>query len=131
MIYNTRWFCRSHKLRKITTIPNGVTPVLPKNPKTLNDSRCNSLSTEVGVLTPVTGHGPIPPKGGTYYHLGGYNSTSHLYPHPGTRTRLLIRWLLIRVILKAMREEPAYKLSVCRLPFRNTPIICHTIRNVA
>ncbi|GBN28132.1 hypothetical protein AVEN_114286-1 [Araneus ventricosus] len=28
---------------------------------------CNSLSAEAGVLTTITGHGPIPPEGGTHY----------------------------------------------------------------
>ncbi|GBM97500.1 hypothetical protein AVEN_82520-1 [Araneus ventricosus] len=33
----------------------------------LNDSRCNNSSTEAGVLAAITGHGPTPPEGGTYY----------------------------------------------------------------
>ncbi|GBN10515.1 hypothetical protein AVEN_118426-1 [Araneus ventricosus] len=33
----------------------------------LNDSR-NSSSTEAGVPLAITGHGPIPPERGTYYH---------------------------------------------------------------
>ncbi|GBN15239.1 hypothetical protein AVEN_148335-1 [Araneus ventricosus] len=43
-------------------------PVLPKYPGTLNDSLCNSSSTEAGVRVAIIGHGPILPVGGTYYH---------------------------------------------------------------
>ncbi|GBL81010.1 hypothetical protein AVEN_83097-1 [Araneus ventricosus] len=32
-------------------------------PGTLNSGRCNSSSTEAGVLGAVTGHGPTPPEG--------------------------------------------------------------------
>ncbi|GBM96632.1 hypothetical protein AVEN_15665-1 [Araneus ventricosus] len=41
---------------------------LPCHPGLLNDSRCNSSSIEAGVLVAITGHGPNPPVGGTYYH---------------------------------------------------------------
>ncbi|GBL77925.1 hypothetical protein AVEN_143259-1 [Araneus ventricosus] len=34
----------------------------------LSDGRCNSSSTEAGVLTAITRHGPTPPEGGTHYH---------------------------------------------------------------
>ncbi|GBN31850.1 hypothetical protein AVEN_51558-1, partial [Araneus ventricosus] len=37
-------------------------------PRTLNDSRCDSPSTEAGVLIAIIGHGPTAPDGGTYYH---------------------------------------------------------------
>ncbi|GBL73317.1 hypothetical protein AVEN_159352-1 [Araneus ventricosus] len=36
-------------------------PCIPKHPETLNGSRCNSSSTEPGVLVAITGYGPIPP----------------------------------------------------------------------
>ncbi|GBN64194.1 hypothetical protein AVEN_134126-1, partial [Araneus ventricosus] len=35
-------------------------PAIPKHPGHLNDSCCNSSSTEAGVLI---GHGPTPPEG--------------------------------------------------------------------
>ncbi|GBL85366.1 hypothetical protein AVEN_34567-1 [Araneus ventricosus] len=43
-------------------------PYLPWNPGNPNDSRCNSSNSGAGVLVAVTGHGPTPPEGGTYYH---------------------------------------------------------------
>ncbi|GBL89739.1 hypothetical protein AVEN_104677-1 [Araneus ventricosus] len=35
----------------------------------VNDSLCNSSSTEAGVLMAITGHGPAPPEGDRHYHL--------------------------------------------------------------
>ncbi|GBN29516.1 hypothetical protein AVEN_43609-1 [Araneus ventricosus] len=43
---------------------NRVTRVLPKYPGTLNDSRCNSSSTEAEVLVAFTGHNQTPPESG-------------------------------------------------------------------
>ncbi|GBN47134.1 hypothetical protein AVEN_141789-1, partial [Araneus ventricosus] len=37
-------------------------------PRLVNESRCDSSSAEAGVLVVITGHGPTPPEGGTYYH---------------------------------------------------------------
>ncbi|GBN09963.1 hypothetical protein AVEN_214874-1 [Araneus ventricosus] len=61
----------------------------------LNGSRCNSSSTDAGDLVAITGHGPIPHEGGTYYHWRRYL----LHTRPETRTRLLIRWLLIHALV--------------------------------
>ncbi|GBO16812.1 hypothetical protein AVEN_61164-1 [Araneus ventricosus] len=36
----------------------------------VNDSHCNSTSTEAGVLTAITDHSPTPPEGGTHCHRG-------------------------------------------------------------
>ncbi|GBN88303.1 hypothetical protein AVEN_253193-1 [Araneus ventricosus] len=38
--------------------------LLPKHPKTLNDSRCNSLTAEAEALEAITGHGTTPPVRG-------------------------------------------------------------------
>ncbi|GBO21520.1 hypothetical protein AVEN_76743-1 [Araneus ventricosus] len=43
-------------------------PVLPNHPGNLNDSRCNRLITEAGVLVVITSHSPTPPVGSTYIH---------------------------------------------------------------
>ncbi|GBL87703.1 hypothetical protein AVEN_81327-1 [Araneus ventricosus] len=51
----------SHNLSKFI-------PVLPWYSGSLNDSRCNSSSTEVGVLAAIIGHGSILLEGGTHYH---------------------------------------------------------------
>ncbi|GBN76370.1 hypothetical protein AVEN_254201-1, partial [Araneus ventricosus] len=91
-------------------------------PGNLNNCRCNSSSTEALVLMAITGHGPTPPEGGTYYQLKeGSQLSIHVptsrredpltYPaasHPRIRgalswemlrTRLIIRRLLIRVFV--------------------------------
>ncbi|GBL97670.1 hypothetical protein AVEN_49169-1 [Araneus ventricosus] len=60
----------------------------------LNDSCCDSLSAEAGVLMAITGHGPTPPVGGTpyerqwaslshYYLSGGFSSTDSWCPPAG------------------------------------------------
>ncbi|GBL58605.1 hypothetical protein AVEN_66077-1 [Araneus ventricosus] len=50
-------------------------PALTWHPGNLNGSRCNSSSTEVGVLAAITGRSPIPPAGGTYCHWRrGFNA---------------------------------------------------------
>ncbi|GBM84457.1 hypothetical protein AVEN_158422-1 [Araneus ventricosus] len=85
-------------LSMVTT--NGVTPALTRHPITLNDNRCNSSSTKAGVLKTVTGHGPIPPEGRTYYHWRGVTRPPPLlYPQPGARIRLFIGRLLIRALV--------------------------------
>ncbi|GBM23708.1 hypothetical protein AVEN_257623-1 [Araneus ventricosus] len=58
----------------------------------LNDDPCDSLNTEVGVLTTIIGHGPTPEEGGTYHH----RQRDHIQ---GARNRLLLRWLLIHVLV--------------------------------
>ncbi|GBL98228.1 hypothetical protein AVEN_174041-1 [Araneus ventricosus] len=60
--------------RHLTTI-NSLTPVLPKHPGTLNDSRYNRSSTKAGVLVAITDHGPIPLVGDI---TGRGNTTSAL-----------------------------------------------------
>ncbi|GBN19523.1 hypothetical protein AVEN_76263-1 [Araneus ventricosus] len=62
-----------------------------------NDRRCNSSSTETGVLVAITGHCPTSPGGVTYYHwrkvtqsppLLYFQENLHTYPvasHPRTR----------------------------------------------
>ncbi|GBL75957.1 hypothetical protein AVEN_234282-1 [Araneus ventricosus] len=37
-------------------------------PAHLNDSHCNSSSSEAGILVALTGHGSTPPVGGTHYY---------------------------------------------------------------
>ncbi|GBL83635.1 hypothetical protein AVEN_196454-1 [Araneus ventricosus] len=61
-------FHLSKKCNHLVCILNRVTPLLPWHSGTLNDSRCNSSSTETGVIAAITGHRPTPPEGGTYYH---------------------------------------------------------------
>ncbi|GBM00748.1 hypothetical protein AVEN_74492-1 [Araneus ventricosus] len=56
-----------------------TTPSLPNHPGNLSDSRCNSSSTEAGVLVAITGHGLTPPEGGTYYRWWGQRPPL-LYP---------------------------------------------------
>ncbi|GBM26948.1 hypothetical protein AVEN_196889-1 [Araneus ventricosus] len=76
-----------------------VTPVLTWHLETLHDSNCKNSSNETGVLVGITGHGPAPPEGITYYHLWTITQTQLLlisretenpltYPaasHSGTR----------------------------------------------
>ncbi|GBM57118.1 hypothetical protein AVEN_232269-1 [Araneus ventricosus] len=73
-----------------------VTPDLSWHSGTLNDSRCNSFSTETGVLAAITSHGPIHPVEGTYYHWGEDNliPTINISPVEVT-TRSLMRLLNI------------------------------------
>ncbi|GBM07805.1 hypothetical protein AVEN_33092-1 [Araneus ventricosus] len=79
---------------------NGVTPVLPKHPGTLNDSLCNSSRTEAGVLMAITRHGSTRLEGGSYYLWRRGNSTSIIIiPQRGARTRLLILRLLIHILV--------------------------------
>ncbi|GBM08707.1 hypothetical protein AVEN_52780-1 [Araneus ventricosus] len=42
----------------------------------VNNSRCNSSSSETGVLVAVTGHGPTPP-GGVHTITGGVTPSHH------------------------------------------------------
>ncbi|GBN13823.1 hypothetical protein AVEN_44552-1 [Araneus ventricosus] len=56
----------------------------------LSDRRCNSSSVEVGVLTTITGHGPIPPEGDTHYHQQRASS-SHYCTFWGSETPLTYR----------------------------------------
>ncbi|GBN38794.1 hypothetical protein AVEN_75279-1 [Araneus ventricosus] len=49
---------------------HGVTSVMPTGvPGTLNDSSCESSSTEGGVLVANSGHGLTSPKGVTYHYI--------------------------------------------------------------
>ncbi|GBM09576.1 hypothetical protein AVEN_29428-1 [Araneus ventricosus] len=57
----------------------------------VNDNHCSSSSTEAGVLVAITGHGPTPPVGGTYYHWWRDPSSIITIPTRETRGRLLIR----------------------------------------
>ncbi|GBM14717.1 hypothetical protein AVEN_71996-1 [Araneus ventricosus] len=41
-----------------------------------------AVGTEIGVLTAITGHGLIPPVGGTSRHRSGSNSVPHHYYTP-------------------------------------------------
>ncbi|GBM91582.1 hypothetical protein AVEN_209410-1 [Araneus ventricosus] len=67
-------------------------PALPRHPGNLNDSRCNSSSTEAGVLVAITGHGPTPLEGGNL-SIGQYlsvpkDSFSNLPTTAASRKRL-------------------------------------------
>ncbi|GBM25222.1 hypothetical protein AVEN_153406-1 [Araneus ventricosus] len=69
---------------------NGVNPVLPKHPGTLNDNRCNRSSIEARVLVPITGHGPTHAEGDTsYYHWKVILTSTIIVPLGEARTRLL------------------------------------------
>ncbi|GBO30894.1 hypothetical protein AVEN_259627-1 [Araneus ventricosus] len=57
-----------------------VISILPWHSGTLNDSHCNSSTTESGVLVAITGHGPTRPEGGTYYHLWGNTTATTTVP---------------------------------------------------
>ncbi|GBN13202.1 hypothetical protein AVEN_242435-1 [Araneus ventricosus] len=53
-------------------------PNLARNrPMHLSDSRCDSSSAEAEVLMALTGNGPTPPEGDTYYHR--QRASSNLY----------------------------------------------------
>ncbi|GBN69385.1 hypothetical protein AVEN_170432-1 [Araneus ventricosus] len=52
-----------------------------------NHSRCYNSSAEAGILVAITGHGPTPPVGGTYYHQQ-WASPSHYCTHQGSDTPL-------------------------------------------
>ncbi|GBM96618.1 hypothetical protein AVEN_202570-1 [Araneus ventricosus] len=52
-----------------------------------NDSRFDSSSAEARVLKNITGHGPIPPVGGTHYHRQR-TSPSHC-THQGSETQFI------------------------------------------
>ncbi|GBM80304.1 hypothetical protein AVEN_59312-1 [Araneus ventricosus] len=56
----------------------------------LNDSRCNNSSTEAGFPAALTGQGPTPPEGGTYYGWRRGSIPPSLHPLPGARTCLHI-----------------------------------------
>ncbi|GBM21790.1 hypothetical protein AVEN_29232-1 [Araneus ventricosus] len=73
-------------------------PALPWQPENLNDSRCNSSSTEAEVQVAITGHDPTPPERRYILSLEeGLMLPPLLYPHPGTS--LLIRRLHINVLV--------------------------------
>ncbi|GBN70069.1 hypothetical protein AVEN_233062-1 [Araneus ventricosus] len=56
-------------------------PILLNHPGLLNDSRCNSSSTEAGVLMAISGHGPTPPEGGSYCNWRVDLDPHHYYTH--------------------------------------------------
>ncbi|GBN90753.1 hypothetical protein AVEN_121820-1 [Araneus ventricosus] len=58
-------------------------PALPKHQGNLNDSLCNNSNTEAGVLMTITGDGPTPLEGGTYYHWWRNPASRHCYT-PGS-----------------------------------------------
>ncbi|GBN48189.1 hypothetical protein AVEN_268904-1 [Araneus ventricosus] len=60
----------------------------------LNDGRCNSSSTEAGVLVAITS-----PEGGTYYHLWRDRIPSIILSTWDARTCVIIRRLLKRVLV--------------------------------
>ncbi|GBN18908.1 hypothetical protein AVEN_103320-1 [Araneus ventricosus] len=63
----------------------------------INVSRCNISSAKAEVLVAITGHGP--PRR-YVLSLEEGNSTPTIIVPPGkARTRLLIRWLLIHVLM--------------------------------
>ncbi|GBM98709.1 hypothetical protein AVEN_117117-1 [Araneus ventricosus] len=64
-------------------------PALPKHPGSLNDSRCNSSSTEAGVLMAITRHGSTPPEGG---HWLGDPAPRHRYTPRGSEIPLT-KWM--------------------------------------
>ncbi|GBM49136.1 hypothetical protein AVEN_179745-1 [Araneus ventricosus] len=72
------------------TIPSGV--ICSCN---LNDSCCNSSSTEAGVLIAIKVHVPIPPVE-ICAVTGGRIQSPHYYTAGEVRTLLLIKWLLIQ-----------------------------------
>ncbi|GBM37992.1 hypothetical protein AVEN_171174-1 [Araneus ventricosus] len=51
---------------------------------TLNGNRCDSSSTDAGVVA-ITGHCPTPPDGGTYYHWRKVTRTPPLLYPTGKR----------------------------------------------
>ncbi|GBM48178.1 hypothetical protein AVEN_138308-1 [Araneus ventricosus] len=53
----------------------------------MNNSLCNSSSTEAGVLVAITGHGPTPSEGGTYYHWWGRMTREQAPYSPGIQWR--------------------------------------------
>ncbi|GBM14548.1 hypothetical protein AVEN_34969-1 [Araneus ventricosus] len=52
----------------------------------LSNSRCISMSAEARVLGAVTGHGPIPPHGGTHFQVRS-QAQSIIVPTREARTR--------------------------------------------
>ncbi|GBM81472.1 hypothetical protein AVEN_163630-1 [Araneus ventricosus] len=63
----------------------------------MKDSRCNSSSTQAGILMAINGHSPTLPVGNTHYHLRRGIKTIAI-PTGEVRTRILIRQLLILVV---------------------------------
>ncbi|GBN51689.1 hypothetical protein AVEN_242126-1 [Araneus ventricosus] len=57
-----------------------VISILPWHSGTLNDSHCNSSTTESGVLDAITGHGSTSPEGRTYYHMWGNTTATITVP---------------------------------------------------
>ncbi|GBL95946.1 hypothetical protein AVEN_227167-1, partial [Araneus ventricosus] len=55
-------------------------------PGSLNDSRCDSLSTEAEVLVAITCHGPTPPEGGSYYQRSEVTRSPPLLYPQGSET---------------------------------------------
>ncbi|GBN44919.1 hypothetical protein AVEN_46599-1 [Araneus ventricosus] len=53
----------------------------------LSDGRCNSSTTEAGVLMVTTGQGRTSPVGGTHYHRKRA-SPNHYYTQKGSETSL-------------------------------------------
>ncbi|GBL98304.1 hypothetical protein AVEN_174096-1 [Araneus ventricosus] len=82
--------------KRFSVIVNGVTPVLPYHPEILNDSRCNSSSTEAGHPRPR----PDPSHRMYVLSLERDNLTpAIIMPSVEVRIRLPIRRFLIRVLV--------------------------------
>ncbi|GBM21057.1 hypothetical protein AVEN_5770-1 [Araneus ventricosus] len=82
-----------------------VTPPFRSIRLKLNESRCNSSSTEAGVLVAIIGHCPTSRRRyvNTITGAGTHAPRSLLYPRPGTRNHLLIWRLLIHVLVMPPR----------------------------
>ncbi|GBL74742.1 hypothetical protein AVEN_243612-1 [Araneus ventricosus] len=83
------WFGKTAEPNNEVTVSR-VTPVLPKRPGTLNDSRYNSSSTEAGVLVAITKHGPTPPVGGYDPDIPGYERYEMRVDHTRSAYTLLV-----------------------------------------
>ncbi|GBL77168.1 hypothetical protein AVEN_12792-1 [Araneus ventricosus] len=68
-------------------------------PGAWDNSRCDSSSTEVGVLLAIIGHGPIPPKEVVLSPEGSNSTPTIGVATREARPRLLIRRLLIHKLV--------------------------------
>ncbi|GBL85707.1 hypothetical protein AVEN_193159-1 [Araneus ventricosus] len=70
------------KFKVVTTLGGMKTESpLPRHLGNLNDSLCNSSSTETGVLIAIPGHFLTPPEGVTYYYWRRDSFSLHFSTH--------------------------------------------------
>ncbi|GBM15254.1 hypothetical protein AVEN_100289-1 [Araneus ventricosus] len=108
------------------------TPALPKHPGHLNDSRCNSSSTEAGYPNRLSpGHGPIPPDGSTYYHWRLKHPGKQLKDRPSQQIVGHCGSCIIAPITSGSCSNPPFCRGTTRLrkwvQRATPPLLCHRV----